>query len=73
MRRGPSADSVRYLKRARGMRPIGHPEFQYRPWSPERRAAASKAARACAKAADAKSVEERQRKKTAPRPKPKAP
>jgi hypothetical protein len=32
------------------MRPIGHPDFQYTPWSPERRAAASKAARARAKA-----------------------
>ena len=32
------------------MRPIGHPDFKYTPWSPERRAAASKAARARAKA-----------------------
>jgi hypothetical protein len=28
------------------MRSIGHPDFQYTPWSAERRAAASKAARA---------------------------
>jgi hypothetical protein len=31
-------------ERAREMRSIGHPDFQYTPWSPERRAAASKAA-----------------------------
>ena len=67
------ADIVRCLKRVHGMRPIGHPEFQYTPWSPERRAAASKAARARAKAAEAKSVANRQRKKAAPRSKPKAP
>jgi len=29
-------------ERACGVRSIGHPDFQYTPWSPERRAAASK-------------------------------
>jgi hypothetical protein len=65
-------DIVRYAKKARAMRPIGHPDFQYTPWSPERRAAATKAARARAKAALAKSVAKKQ-KKEAPRSKPKAP
>jgi Sulfatase len=60
-------------ERACGMRSIGHPDFQYTPWSPERRAAASKAARARAKATEAKSGAKIQRKKTAPRSKPKAP
>jgi hypothetical protein len=48
------------------MRPLGHPDFQYTPWTPERRAAASKAARERAKAAGAKSVAKTQRKKAAP-------
>jgi hypothetical protein len=52
------------------MRPIGHPDFQYTPWSPERRAAASNAARARAKAVEAKAVATTQRKKAAPRSKP---
>jgi hypothetical protein len=60
-------------EKARGMRPIGHPDFQYTPWSPERRAAASKAARARAKAAEAKSVGKKTKKKAAPRSKPKVP
>jgi hypothetical protein len=46
------ADIVGASEEARGMRPIGHPNFQYTPWSPERRAAASKAARARAKAVE---------------------
>jgi hypothetical protein len=54
------------------MRSIGHPDFQYTPWSPERRAAASKAARERAKAAGAKLVA-KTKKKAAPRSKPKAP
>jgi hypothetical protein len=44
------------IKKARGMRPIGHPDFQYTPWSPERRAAASKAANLSAFVDLAKSV-----------------
>ena len=49
------------------MRPIGHPDFKYTPWSPERRAAASNAARARAKeAAAAKSVAKTKRKKLTP-------
>jgi hypothetical protein len=48
------------------MRPIGHPDFQYTPWSPERRAVASKAARERVKAASTKSVAKAQRKKLAP-------
>jgi hypothetical protein len=60
-------------ERACGMRSIGHPDFQFTPWSPERRAAASKAARARAKATEAKSVPKRQRKKAVPRSKQKAP
>ena len=63
----------RVAEKARGMRPIGHPDFQYTPWSPERRTAASKAARERAKAAGAKSMAKRQRKKAAPRSKPKPP
>jgi hypothetical protein len=50
------------------MRSIGHPDFQYTPWSAERRAAASKAARARIKAA--KSSAEAKKKKTAPETKP---
>jgi hypothetical protein len=66
-------DSVRLSERPPGMRPIGHPNFQYTPWSRERRAAASKAARERAKAASAKSVAKAQGKKAGPRSKPKAP
>jgi hypothetical protein len=54
------------------MRPIGHPDFKYTPWSPERRAAARKAARARLKAAGAKSVTKAQKKKATARSKPKA-
>jgi hypothetical protein len=54
------------------MRSIGHPDFQYTPWSAERRAAASKAARARVKAGATKSVAKAQKKKVAPRPKPTA-
>jgi hypothetical protein len=57
-------------EKACGMRSIGHPDFQYTPWSPERRAAASKAARARAKTAGAKSAAKTPRKKAAPRSKP---
>jgi hypothetical protein len=59
-------DIVTLYESARGMRPLGHPDFQYTPWTPERRAAASKAARERAKAAGAKSVAKTQRKKAAP-------
>jgi hypothetical protein len=63
---------VRYLKGS-WHETKGRPDFQYTPWSPERRAAASKAARARAKAVGAKSVAKGQRKNAAARSKPKAP
>jgi hypothetical protein len=50
-------------QKAHGMRSIGRPDFQYTPWSLERRAAASKAARARAKAGATKPVAKAQRKK----------
>jgi hypothetical protein len=46
------------------MRPVGHPDFQYTPWSPERRAAASNAARVRAKVAQAKLVAKKTKKKS---------
>ena len=39
------------------MRSIGHPDFKYTPWSAERRAAASKAARERAKEATRTPIE----------------